>query len=89
MRIGAQDLKEASHDNPADQDDQGCFNHCKSTLHNRIIPMDHVAEVTLPDCVAIYRFNDEKEGDCEQMAELLGELADEGLIYRLEFYTSQ
>ena len=51
--------------------------------------MDSIAEVTTPYCVALYRFNDEDPKDVETIQELISELADDGLVCAIEFYTSQ
>ena len=49
--------------------------------------MNHVAEITTPSGTTIMKFA--LPDDCETVEAILGELADDGLIYGLEFYTDQ
>lgn len=53
-------------------------------------PMDHIAQVTLPTQEQVlFRFDNEKKQEIEDLEEILGNLAEEGLVYGLEFHTSQ
>lgn len=51
--------------------------------------MEHIAEVLTPNCIAIFRFDPNNKKDVEDLEEILGEMADDGLVYGLEFHTGQ
>lgn len=51
--------------------------------------MTHIAEITLPNSTAILSFDPADKRQVAELEEVLGEWADEGLVYGLEFYTSQ
>lgn len=51
--------------------------------------MKSIAEITTPYCIALYRFDNEKPEEIKSMEAILVELADQGLVYGLEFHTSQ
>ena len=51
--------------------------------------MDHIAEITLPKNIALVRFDPKNSKEVDDLEELLGNLADEGVIMGLEFHTSQ
>ena len=42
-----------------------------------------------PYCITLYRFDDENREQIAQVEEMITELADQGLVYGLEFHTSQ
>ena len=51
--------------------------------------MDSIAEIMTPYCTAFYHFDDENREEIAEVEELITELADQGLVYGIEFYTSQ
>jgi hypothetical protein len=51
--------------------------------------MDHIAEITLLKNIALVRFDPQNKSEVKHLEELLGNLADEGVVYGLEFHTSQ
>lgn len=51
--------------------------------------MRSVCEITTPSCQAIVRFDDQKQADVERVEDILTELADEGLVYGVEFHQEQ
>jgi hypothetical protein len=51
--------------------------------------MDHIAEITTASNIALVRFDPQNKAEVLDLEELLGRLADEGLVYNLEFHTSQ
>ena len=51
--------------------------------------MDHIAEITLSQNIALVRFDPANKSEVQDLEELLGNLADEGVILGLEFHTSQ
>lgn len=53
------------------------------------IRMKSVCEVTTPNCMAVLKFNDQDKEQVEKVEEILGEMADEGLVYGIEFHAEQ
>lgn len=51
--------------------------------------MKSVCEVTTPNCMAVLKFNDQDKEQVEKVEEILGEMADEGLVYGIEFHAEQ
>lgn len=52
--------------------------------------MRSICEVTTPNCMAVLKFNDQDKKEVERVEEILGDhLADEGLVYGIEFHQEQ
>lgn len=51
--------------------------------------MHSIAEVQTQAAMLYYRFDESSEKDVEDMAEILGELADQGMVYDLSFHPEQ
>lgn len=54
-----------------------------------LLQLDSIAEIMTPYCITLYRFDDENREQIAQVEEMITELADQGLVYGLEFHTSQ
>ena len=51
--------------------------------------MTHIAEITLPNSTAFMSFDPANKRQVAELEEVLGEWAEEGLVYGVEFHTSQ
>jgi hypothetical protein len=51
--------------------------------------MDSIAEIITPDITLYWHFNDQDQKEVAQIQKELGELADQGMVYGLNFYTEQ
>ena len=50
--------------------------------------MNSIAEVTTGTSVLIYKFDSESEEEVAEVNRVLGELADQGMIFEVEFYSA-
>lgn len=51
--------------------------------------MESIAEIMTPETILYLRFDDQDKTQVKQVQDALAQLADDGLVFALEFHTSQ